>query len=157
MNIEQRKILRFRIISSLLLLLPIGAMVFSLLQIFVTKPEDMMLTVVALIACGAFNIFEIVVLMRGYTKESNLYKIAFNDNGNINNVPLVAVIVGTLFGLLLTSLGLVVFIVREETYIRASMLVVLTIGSYLLINCLVYYIFLIMYKKREINLRDFIK
>ena len=132
-------------------------MVFSLLQIFVTKPEDMMLTVVALIACGAFNIFEIVVLMRGYTKESNLYKIAFNDNGNINNVPLVAVIVGTLFGLLLTSLGLVVFIIREETYIRASMLVVLTIGSYLLINCLVYYIFLIMYKKREINLRDFIK
>lgn len=157
MNAAERKIVLFRLISSFILLLPLGLAGLSFALVISFNPEELVLLVISLVAVSAFNIFEIILLLRGWKKESNLYKIAFNTNGSINNIPIFAVGAGTLFGVGLTSLGTVVFFVREEVTIKSSMLVVLTVGVYLLLNCIIYFIYLIMYKKRELDLRELIK
>ena len=157
MNIEQRRVLGYRFLASGLLLLPIGVMIFSLLQVIVMQPEDIALNIVALSASGVFNLFEIIVIMKGWTKESNLMKISFLENGDVNNVPLIAVIVGSVFGTGLCTLGTVVYFLNDKVSARCAMLVILTIASYLLINCIIYFIFLLFFRKREIDLRDFIK
>ena len=158
MNIEQRRVLRFRFIASFLLLMPIGMMIFSLLQIIVNRPNEFVLSVIALAACGLFNLFEIIVIMKGWTKESNLLKIFYDEAQKVNTIPLVSVFVGTLFGLVLTILGIVVWFTKaDDINARTSILVILTIGTYLLTNCLVYYLFIFMYRKRKFDIRDFIK
>lgn len=157
MNMSERKIVAFRLIASFLLLIPLALAGISMWLIFSTNPDELVLLVISLIAAVAFNIFEIILLLRGWKKESNLYKIAFNTNGSINNVPIFGVGAGTFFGVGLTSLGTVVYFVRDDITIKSAMLVVLTIGSYLLLNCIIYFIFLFMYKKREVDLRDLIK
>ena len=157
MNISERKIVLFRLISSIILLIPLGLAGLSCYLIFSANPEEMVLLIISLVAVSAFNIFEIILMLKGWKNESNLYKIAFNTNGSINNVPIFAVGAGTLFGVGLTSLGTIVYFVRDEITIKCSMLVVLTVGSYLLLNCIIYFIYLIIYKKRELDLRDLIK
>lgn len=157
MNISERKIVLFRLISSIILLIPLGLAGLSCYLILSANPEEMVLLIISLVAVSAFNIFEIILMLKGWKNESNLYKIAFNTNGSINNVPIFAVGVGTLFGVGLTSLGTIVYFVRDEITIKCSMLVVLTVGAYLLLNCIIYFIYLIMYKKRELDLRDLIK
>ena len=37
------------------------------------------------------------------------------------------------------------------------MIIIMAIAVYLMVNCLVYYLFVIMFKKRELNLKDLIK
>ena len=157
MNISERKIVLFRLISSIILLIPLGLAGLSCYLIFSANPEEMVLLIISLVAVSAFNIFEIILMLKGWKNESNLYKIAFNTNGSINNVPIFAVGAGTLFGVGLTSLGTIVYFVRDEITIKCSMLVVLTVGAYLLLNCIIYFIYLIIYKKRELDLRDLIK
>ena len=157
MNIEERKIIIFRLIAAFLLLVPIAIQSLAMYQVFAIKPDEIVLLVISICAVAAFNLFEIILILRGWKKQSHLYDIAFNKNGTLNNVPVFAVAIGAAFGVGLTILSTIVYFYREEMHIKCSMLVILSIGSYLLINCIVYFIFLIFYKKREINLRDFIK
>lgn len=157
MKVENNRNLYFRIVASLLILLSVGLFVFSIVYIFLLTSEDIILPSVGLTLAGAFSIFEVVMILKGWKKENNLYKIAFNDNGNINNVPLVAVGLATAFGIGLSTLSLIVFFTREEPTIKVAMLVVMSISVYLLLNCIVYFIFLFWYRKKEFKIEDLIK
>ena len=157
MNFQERKNLIFRLVSGFLLLLSLGVSAFSLSQVIITRPDEVALLLIAISVVSLFAVLEMIVMLRGGKKESNLYKIAFNDNGTINNVPLIAVYVGTGIGLGLTALGISVYCIRVEVMIRCSMLVVIAISSYLLLNCVIYYIYVLMFKTREFNIKDLIK
>ena len=157
MNFEEKKNLTYRIIASLFLAVSLGTTIFSLAQIIILRPEEVVLMLIAVAVASLFAILEIFVILRGGKKESYLYKIAFNENKHINNVPLIAVGVGTAFGLGLLALAISVYLIRDTAIIKSSMLVVLSISVYLLVNCVIYYIYLYMFKNRPINLRDFIK
>lgn len=157
MNFEEKKNVIFRVVSGVLLVITLAIVVFGLIHIFQTFADGYIISIIAFMLTGAFILFEQIILLKGWKKENSLYKIAFNENEKVNNVPLVAVIVGTLFGVGLTILGIVVYFTKREEPFQTSMLVVLSIGSYLLLNCVIYYIYLLMFKKRPINLRKFIK
>ena len=157
MNFEEKKNVIYRLIACFLLLIPLSIIVFGLVHLFKTLAEGYIISIIAFMLTGAFLLLEIVVILRGWKKENSLYKIAFNENQKINNVPLVAVIVGTLFGIGLTALAISVYFIRDTEPIKTSMIVVLSIASYLLVNCVIYFIYVFMFKKRPINLRNFIK
>ena len=157
MNIEEKRYFKSRLLSTFLLLLSLGGSVFSLVTIIMNNPDNIILMYIALILCMSFNVFEIVFILKRYKKESALQSIAFNENGTINNVPLIAVGVGTVLAVGLLTLSLVVYFVRGEISIKCDMMIILSIAGYLFANCLVYYFYLLFFKKREINLRDFIK
>lgn len=157
MNLAERRNLKFRLIASGLLLLSIGLIIYCLITIAMGNGEDKLLSI---IACGLAVIFafaEFVIIIKGWKKEVSLYRIAFNDNGVINNVSLIAIIIGTLLGSSLSVVSLVLLIIKGVEPFITSCLVILSIGMFLLINCLIYYIFLIMYRKRQFKLEDYAK
>ena len=157
MNFEEKKNVIFRLIACFFLLVPLSVIVFGLIHLFQTLAEGYIISIIAFMFAGAFLLLEFVVILKGWKKENSIYKIAFNENQKINNVPLVAVMVGTLFGIGLTALAISVYFIRNTEPIKTSMLVVLSIASYLLVNCVIYYIYIFMFKKRPINLKNFIK
>ena len=157
MNFEEKKNVTFRLIADFLLLIPLAFIIIGLIHVFKTLAEGYIISIIALMLSAAFLTLEFVVVLKGWKKENSLYKIAFNENQNINNVPLVAVIVGTVFGAGLTTLAISVYFIRNSEPFKTSMLVVLSIASYLLVNCVIYYIYILMFKKRPINLKNFIK
>ena len=157
MNFEEKKNVIFRLVASILLLLPLGMIIYGLIHLFSTLAEGYIISIIAFMLTGAFLLLEMVVILKGWKKENALYKIAFNENQNINNVPLVAVIVGTIVGIGLTLLSILVYFKRGVEPIKTSMLVVLSIALYLLINCIIYFIYIFIFKKRPLNLKNFIK
>ena len=157
MNIQQRRVIAWRLISSFILLIDVAIAIYSLIQSILFNTEDKVITIIALIATTLFCLFEIVIILIGGKKVSNLQKIAFTETDAVNNVPLIAVIVGSVFGIGLVALSISVYFIREEINIKIAMLVILSIGVYLLLNCIVYYLYLIFFRKREFNIRNLLK
>ena len=158
MNITEKRNLTYRLISSIIVLLSLGLMIYTLIIVIKLQPRELVLDIIAIVLSMLFLIGEEIILLRGWTKDSYLYKIAFNDNNTINNIPLIAVGVGTAFGLGLIALGVSVYFVRfSDISIRTSMLVILSIATYLLVNCIIYFFFVIYFKKRQFKLEDLIK
>lgn len=140
-----------------MILLSFGVMIFSMICIILSNSDTKVLSIVALCLTMCFLLLEVIITIKGWKKEPSLYKIAYNPNGVMNNVPLIAVIVGTLLGIGLLILSLVLYFTKNgEPYLTAS-LVILSITTYLLVNCIDYYIFVIMYKNRPLKLKDLIK
>lgn len=157
MNFEEKKNVIFRLIACFLLLIPFSLMILGLIHVLKTLVEGYIISIIALMLSMAFLALEFVVILKGWKRESTLYKIAFNENQHINNVPLVAVCIGTALGIGLLALSISVYFLRNSEPFKSSMLVVLSIATFLLLNCVIYYIYLIMFKKRPLNLRNFIK
>ena len=157
MNFEEKKNVIFRLIASFLLLVPLTIIILGLIHLFKTLAEGYILSIIAFMLTAAFLILEMVVILMGWKKENSLAKIVFNENQNINNVSLIAVIVGTVLGVGLTALSISVYFIRNAEPFKTSMLVVLSISSYLLINCIIYFIYIFIFKKRPLNLKNFIK
>ena len=157
MNYNERLNLSHRLIAMGLLLISLGVSVTSLALIILSHTEEIVLMLIAVSITIVFALLETIVIVKGGKKESNLQKIAFNEKENINNIPLIAVGVGTAFGVGLLALGISVYFINPSTMVKASMLVVISIASYLLLNCFIYYIYLLMFKKRPLNLKDLIK
>ena len=158
MNITEKRNLTYRLIASIIVLLSLGLMIYTLIIVIQLQPKELVLDMIAIIFAMFLLISEEIILLRGWTKDSNLYKIAFNDNNTINNIPLIAVSAGTVFGLGLIALGVSVYFVRfSDISIRTSMLVILSIATYLLVNCAIYFFFVIYFKKRQFKIEDLIK
>ena len=158
MNIQGRKNITYRLLASFVLLISGAMIIYSFIAIIKSEKEQLFLDILTLGTTSFFLLIELFFILKGGKKESNLYKIGFNDNGKLNNVPLIAVFIGTLFGLGLIGLGVSVYFVRyDEVTIRTSMLVILSVAVYLLTNCLIYYLYILMFRKREVRLEDLIK
>lgn len=158
MNIRERKILTWRFISSFLLLLVSGLAGYSMYKIISLGPDGLILDSIAIGLAIFFPLVQMVLLLRGWKKESHLLDIFINTNGRINNVFLVAIIIGTIFGVGLDLLGLIVLLVRENSVTNICALhVIVSIATYLVANCIIYYIFILLFRKKQLTLKDYSK
>lgn len=157
MNFVEKKYVKFRVLASSLLLFTTSLTIYFLYRVILGNSTEKALSVVACIMAILFSVLEVIVILMGKKKALALEKIAFNENGKINNVFIIAVSVGSIIGLTLTILCSVLLVTKnEEPYITSS-LVILSISLFLLINCLIYYLFIILFKKRELKIEDFAK
>ena len=158
MNFRVRKIKIYRIVSSILLLLSVGLTAFCLSHVILSWPENIVLDIIALALTASFAIAQIVFILRGKKKESHLLDIALNTDGTINKVFLVFVLVGLALGIGLDILTIVVIFTRINTLqVLCSMYIIMSIATYLLLNCLIYILFIFLFKKRELTLEDYAK
>ena len=157
MNIRTRRNIAYRLISGALLLLPTILMVFAIIGIIKGDAENKVLPLIAIFVTITFSIGEAVVLFIGRKKELALNAIAYNENNRVNNLFLVPVIVGTLFSIAMITICSITFFTKEGEPYYTSSLVIISIGLYLFINCLIYYLFLIMFRKRKLTIEDFAK
>ena len=157
MNIERRKTITYRILAIIFLVLSIGLGAFSMYKTIELKPDDMALILIAIIITMGFAILQIVFLIKSWQKVSALEKIVFNENQRINTIPIFVISFGLAVAIALIALGISVYFLKDDLTIKCSMLVVATIGGYLFVNCLIYFTYLILFKKRDFNVKDLIK
>ena len=158
MNIRVRKILTFRWVAALFLLMSIGLSSFALAKVIMSKPEKLIIDCIALGLVIAFAIGQIILILRGWKKESHLIDIAFNTDYTVNKLALVLVIVGTTIAVGLNILTIIVLCTRDNTpAVINSMFIIMSISTYLLLNCSIYFLFVILFKKRELTLEDYAK
>ena len=157
MNIRERRNLFYRLISGVLLILPTIIMVFSAIGIINGQAENKVLPLIAIILTTMFSLAEAILIFMGRKKEIIIKDIAFNENNRVNNLFLVPVIIGTLFSITIISVCTVVFFTKEGEPYFTSSLVIISIGLFLLINCLIYFLYLIMFRKHKLTLEDFAK
>ena len=157
MNAAERKIVSFRLISSFMILLNLGFAAFVMYYNIVTVTKNQTVNIVSCVFSSLLMIFEIVFILRGWKKESQIYKIAFNRNERINNVPLIMVSVFFVMGLGLILLSTLLNVYKHFEPNISTSFSILNIAIYLCVNCLIYYLYCFMYKKREVNLKSLIK
>lgn len=158
MNIRTRKIKAYRISASFLLLLSVGLTGFCLSRVIISRPENIVLDLIALSLTAVFAIAQIIFILRGGKKESHLLDVAFNTDWTVNKVFLIFVLVGTVLGLGLDILTIVVLCTRVNTIsVYCSMFIIMAIASYLLLNCFIYIIFCFIFKKKVLTLEDYAK
>lgn len=157
MNFQERKNVTFRLISSAMILGVLGFDIYIAIYIITHKTNHQIVSAIGCILAALMMIFECYILLRGWKKESGLYKIAFNPNDKLNNVPFIAVSVFGVFGVGLVILGSLLNVLKHEEPFITSSFVIILVATYLLVNVLIYYLYCIMFKKREIKLEDFIK
>ena len=158
MNIRVRKIRLYRIIAVALLLVALGLITYVIAKVIISKPEKIILHMIALSLTAAFAIGQMVLIASGKNKESKLLDIAYNSDNTVNKVALVAVLVGTSLGLGLDILTLVVIFTRNNTVeVMCSMFIIMSIATYLLLNCLIYLVFTLIFRKKELTLEDYAK
>ena len=157
MNVSERKIVTFRLISSFMILLNLGFTIFVMYYSITNISQNQTVNIVSCVFSSLLMIFEIIFILRGWKKESQIYKIAFNTNERINNVPLIAISVFFVFGLGLIILSTLLNVYKHFEPNISTSFSILNIAIYLVINCLIYYLYCLMYKKREVNLRSLIK
>ena len=157
MKREETKNLINRLISICLLILVIVFIVLATIKVFSLHVEGIVLDTIALIGTGLFCLFEIIVISLGKKKESHLKNIAYEESGRINVFPLVMVSIGTVFGIVICAIGTYLYFSRPENDAKANVLIIVSIGGYLLVNCIIYYIYLVMFRKKDFKLEDLIK
>lgn len=153
----ERKNVLYRLFSGIILLTDIGLSVFSLIMIFKFEYSDIILSTITIILTGLISVAQAIFILKGWGKESNLYKIVYTENKKVNTAPLIAVIVGTALSVTLLSLSIALWYIRVNPKDLISALVIMCVSLYLLDNCLIYYFYLYLFKDRPINLKDFIK
>ena len=157
MNAAERKIVSFRLISSFLILLNLGFAIFVMYYSIINISQNQTVNIVSCVFSSLLMIFEVIFILKGWKKESQMYKIAFNTNERINNVPLIAISVFFVFGLGLIILSTLLNVYKHFEPNISTSFSILNIAIYLVVNCLIYYLYCLMYKKREVNLRSLIK
>ena len=157
-NIRARKIRLYRILATVLLLISMGLSIFALVEVISVKPEKIVLDCIALGLTIAFSIGQIILILRGGKKESHLLDIAFNTDNSVNKIALAFVLAGTTIGVGLDTLTIIVLCVRVNTVaVFCSMMIIMAIATYLLLNSLIYLFFVIIFRKRELTLQDYAK
>ena len=158
MNIRVRKIRLYRIIAVALLLVALGLDAFVITKVIMSKPEKIILDAIALSLTASFIIGQVILIISGKDKESKLIDIAFNTDFTVNKLALVVILVGTSIGLGLDILTLVVLFTRTNTTeVMCSMYIIMSIATYLLLNCLIFLIFTFIFRKKELTLEDYAK
>ena len=118
----------------------IGLSSFALAKVIMSKPEKLIIDCIDLGLVIAFAIGQIILILRGWKKESHLIDIAFNTDYTINKLALVLVIVGTTIAVGLNILTIIVLCTRDNTpAVINSMFIIMSISTYLLLNCSIYF------------------
>ena len=158
MNIRTRKIIFYRVFATVLLILSIGLTIFALAEVIMSHPEKIILDCITLGLTIVFPIGQIILILKGGKKESHLLDIAYNTDNTINKVFLVFVLVGATLGVGLDVLTIVVLTTRANTVaVFCSMMIIMSIATYLLFNTIIYLVFTLVFRKRELTLKDYAK
>lgn len=141
-----------RLLLVVTILLSLSLIVYSITYIFVNNIIDKILSLIALFLISIFAIFEIVLTLRKIHSQLAIEKLAFFEYGRVNPITSLACFLVAIIGLGFSIPGLVIFINKSDLTVRSYSLVILSIGTYILLHCIYFIIFVLSFKKQSKNL-----
>ena len=146
---QSKKNIIWRITLLFLLLISLGLNGFSIAYISIRQPDDFVFSNIALIVLSLFALFEFVLTLINFEKEPSLSKISRTERGYFNYIPLIAVGIGTIIAIGLLVGGLTIFFSKKAVGVRCNSLILIAIGTFLFINCFVYYFYILLNRKNS--------
>ena len=140
--------LAFRLVLIGLLLLFYGISAYAIFTIMSNTPEDYIFSLVVISVALLFATFELVMNLLHIKRSLSILKIGITERGQINPIPMIAIVASLLLALGVTTFGLVMYFVKNELVIKCNALVITSIGFFLLINCVFYLIVILLAKKK---------
>ena len=140
--------LAFRLVLIGLLLLFYGVSAYAIFTIMSNTPEDYIFSLVVISVALLFATFELVMNLLHIKRSLSILKIGITERGQINPIPMIAIVASLLLALGVTTFGLVMYFVKNELVIKCNALVITSIGLFLLINCVFYLIVILLAKKK---------
>ena len=141
--------LTFRLVLVGLLLLSYGVSSLAIVTIVKSRPEDWVFSLVVVVIAIVFGLFEFVVNLLHIKRPLSIIKIGITERGQINPIPMIAILASLLLALGVTTFGIVMYFVKNEIVIKCNALVITSIGFFLLINCVFYLIVVPLAKKKN--------
>ena len=146
---SEKKNIIFRITLIVLLLVSFFLNGFAVGMLVRFQPDDYIFSIIVIAVLSLFGAFELSMTLVNFKKEPSLKKISYTERGYFNYIPFIAVSLGMLIALGLSITGICLYFIREEIVVKSNSLVLLAVGFFLLINCLVYYLYVLMNKKKR--------
>lgn len=141
----------YRFTLSALILVSLGINALSMTKVIVNKPNDYVFSCVVIVVLSIFALFEVTLTIINHKKNPSLSKITRTERGYFNPIPFIAVILGAIIGLALSLTGSIIYFVKEDIMIKCNALVIFDVGFYLLINCIVYFLYILLDRKKTSN------
>ena len=141
----------YRFTLSALILVSLGINALSMAKVIVNKPNDYVFACVVIVVLSIFALFEVTLTIINHKKNPSLSKITLTERGYFNPIPFIAVILGAIIGLALSLTGSIIYFVKEDIMIKCNALVIFDVGFYLLINCIVYFLYILLDRKKTGN------
>ena len=141
-----------RLLLVVTILLSLTLIVFSVSYIFIHNISDRILSLIVLILLSVFALFEIVLTLRKIHSQLAIEKLAFFEYERVNPITSLACFLVAIIGLGFSIPGLVIFISKSDLTVRSYSLVILSIGTYILLHCIYFIIFVLSFKKQSKNL-----
>ena len=139
----------FRLVLVGLLLMSFAISSLAIVTLVKYTPEDYIFSLVVVVITIMFGLFELVMTLIHIKRPLAILKIGVTDRCQVNPIPLIAVGIGLLIALGFTTFGTVMYFVKTELVIKCNALVILSIGFFLLINCVFYLIVILLAKKKN--------
>lgn len=154
---EAKKIKLFRLLATLLLLLPLGLCIFFLVHYITTDLNSYGLHVLTTGVLIFFLILQIILILKNMKKQMVIYDIAFNENKSVNKTALIFISVGAGLGLILTAVCTALYFVLGEAQQKTTLLLLLSIFFFMFINTGIFLLFTLVFRQREFKLEDLLK
>ena len=156
MNHEIRRIHIYRLISLVAIILAVFYAGFFYANIIGRNLEQMDLIFLSIgtFIVIMFSLLEIFLLIKGWNKPLLMENIVFIKNGTMTTGPFIVVNIGLALGITLFTLGLILFLTKDQILVKCAMLFASVVGAYLLLNCLLYDLFVWIFRKRKFDIKD---
>ena len=129
------------------LVLTLGVISYSISYLFIYKINDLVMSLIALIVLTLFVLFEGFLTIKNYSRPLGLERNAFTDRGTIHPIPLITMILISVVALGLFVPGLVIFFIKTDLTLKSYCLILVSTGTYILLNCLFYVVLVLSFKK----------
>lgn len=141
--------LTFRLVLIGLLLLSYSVSSLAIFSIVKNRPDDWIFSLVVVAVAALFGLFELTMNLFHIKRPLSILKIGITERGQINPIPMIAIVASLFLAIGVTTFGVVMYFVKNELVIKCNALVITSIGFYLLINCVFYLIVVPLAKKKN--------
>lgn len=154
---DAKKTKLFRLIATLLLLIPLGIAIWFLIMFVKSDAASFGLHIFTSAVVIFFLTFQIFLLLRNIKKDLIIYYIAFNENKSVNKTALIFVSIGAVLGLAVSIISGVFYFIVTQPGQKEAMLLLFEIFIFLLVNTGLFLLFTLMFKQKEFKIEDLLK
>ena len=154
---DLKKIKTYRLIATLLLLLPLGITIWFLIMFAKSDASSFGLHIFTSGVIIFVILLQIFLLLKNMKKDIIIYYIAFNENKKVNKTALIFVSVGAGLGLALSITSTTLYFVLSEPQQKTTMLLLISIFVFMLINTGLFLLLTLMFRQKEFKVEDLLK
>lgn len=149
----------FRLLTITSLLAILAVLILFLIKLFGLNSDNVFLiNIIGLIGVAIFLLIETAMLLVNIKKQIIFHALIFNEhNSTINWPAFIVANIGLGIGLTLSITGLVLYFTSNNLDIVTSAMVIVPIGLFLLFNCVMYDVYVLLFKQRKLKPEDLIK